>query len=848
MKYLFTYCFLCVLFVTLNTHFVQAQATNVSDLKPLVRKGKEVVCPFGKADGKHHHIPPPAEFLKRYGSRTQAKKSNIKVTYNGFTPQAQAAFQFAVEIWETVLASPDTIRVVANWRTLDPGVLGSAGATTYRANFKNAPLRNVWYPIALAERIAGESLNGNSPDISANFSSSINWYFGTDGNPPSDEFDLVSIVLHELGHGLGFVALRNYDENQGTYTYGSGGFPDIYNYRMVDGSGNFLRDTTVYTNGSTQLGTAVTNSNLFFNGPTTNTAASSTVGSKLHAPGTFEPGSSIAHLDNIYDNTPNGLMTPSAGPGEAVHDPGPVATAMLNDMGWRTTRLTVLDTIKSTETPAANYPVKFAINSDTTYQASAVKFYYSLDSMKTKIELTPTGTGTANEFSVTIPSVTDGSTVAYYAEVIDDAGRVIQSPSQATDFKVFFFFFVGVDNVAPTLTHAPITDLISSADTAAFSAESTDIFGLSSIQVEYSINGVAQTPIDMIVGTGFDVNRYTGVMRFTAGQLNNGDSITYRIVAKDNSNAKNTTILPATGTYKIDIKGSKAAQAKYQTDFNDVTTASDDFVGNNFSIRLESGFNDGAIHSDHPYLDGSGTGDESNYTYQLRIPIVVAANRDDAWMRFDEIVLVEPGEPGSLFGSADFYDYFVAEGSTDDGKTWVRLGNGYDATDDTDWNTLYNSTLSGNVSTGTGTPSLFKPRFYNLRDIFNSGTTVVLRFRLFADQAANGWGVAIDNLNIQDGVVGIEEFIEVNNTNIKMFPNPSNGQFNIQATFKKQVGTLPVSITNLNGQKVYSTTFDNVGKQFSGQIAPNQLAPGVYFVNVHLGKYQLTKRIVIKKD
>jgi len=845
MKHLFRYCFLFITFVAFNTHFVQGQAKSASEFKPLVMKGKAVICPHGKLHGKHHYIPPPTEFLKRFGSRTQAKKSNIKVTYRNFTPEARAAFQFAVEIWETLLASPDTIRVSANWLALDPGVLGSANTTTYQANFKNAPLRNIWYPIALAERIAGENLNGDSPDIVANFSSTIEWYFGTDGNPPSDRFDLVSIVLHELGHGLGFVAIRNFNTADNTYTYGANGIPDIYTSRMVDGSGNSLTNPTFYTNGSIILGNAVTNNDLFFNGPTTNTAASSNIGSELHAPRTYTPGSSIAHLDNLYDGGPNALMTSSVDAGVATHNPGPIALAMLNDMGWRTTRLTVLDTIQSTETAAANYPVKFTINSDTTYQASKLKFYYSLDSMKTKIELTPAATGTTNEFSVTIPNVSDGTTVAYYAEVTDDAGRVIQSPSQATDFNVFFFFFVGVDNVAPTLTHTPTTVLIASADTAAFSAESTDIFGLSSVQVEYSINGVAQTPIDMIVGTGFDVNRYTGVMRFTSGQLNNGDSITYRIVAKDNSNAKNTTTLPATGTYKIDIQGSKPAQDRYQTDFNDITTTSDDFVGNNFSIRVETGFNDGAIHSDHPYLDGTGTNDESNYTYQLRVPVIVNANRDDAWMRFDEIILVEPGENGVAFGNPQFYDFFIVEGSTDDGKTWVRLGDGYDATANSAWETLYNRLISGSNSVADGTPDLFRPRFFNLRDIFDAGATVVIRFRLFADQAAHGWGVAVDNLNIQDGVVGIEEFIEANSTNIKMFPNPNKGQFNIQATFKKQIGTMPVSITNLNGQKVYSTTFNNVGKQFSGQITPNKLSPGVYFVNVHLGKYQLTKRLVI---
>src|SRR5262249_59824059 len=31
------------------------------------------------------------------------------------------------------------------------------------------------------------------------------WYYGLDANPPSGQIDLVAVVLHELGHGLGFL-------------------------------------------------------------------------------------------------------------------------------------------------------------------------------------------------------------------------------------------------------------------------------------------------------------------------------------------------------------------------------------------------------------------------------------------------------------------------------------------------------------------------------------------------------------------------------------------------------------------------------------------------------------------
>ena len=41
-------------------------------------------------------------------------------------------------------------------------------------------------------------------DIVANFNSSFEWYLGTDGNAGTS-YDLMTVVLHELAHGLGFI-------------------------------------------------------------------------------------------------------------------------------------------------------------------------------------------------------------------------------------------------------------------------------------------------------------------------------------------------------------------------------------------------------------------------------------------------------------------------------------------------------------------------------------------------------------------------------------------------------------------------------------------------------------------
>ena len=119
------------------------------------------------------------------------------------------AFDYAAAIWGAILTSPVEITVDASMDPLGSGILGQAGPITVHRNFTNTPVANTWYVQALANKFAGIDLDPSSSDMSATFSSDFSFYFGLDGNPPSGHYDFVSVVLHELGHGLGFLSLVN---------------------------------------------------------------------------------------------------------------------------------------------------------------------------------------------------------------------------------------------------------------------------------------------------------------------------------------------------------------------------------------------------------------------------------------------------------------------------------------------------------------------------------------------------------------------------------------------------------------------------------------------------------------
>jgi hypothetical protein len=285
------------------------------------------------------YVPPPAEYvLVKDGVR--AESANITVNYIGiWDPQAVTAFEQAVSIWETLLTSPVEIRVNATWENLGPGVLGGAGPANFRRNFANAPVLDTWYPRATADKLAGTDLDPGTQDINAQFNSAFSdWYFGTDGQPPFDKYDFVSVVLHELGHGLGFTGSMRVGGGCGTGLgcWGSGTiFPFIYDRFAVNGSAQSLIDTNLFGNPSPELAAQLTSNNVFFNGPSAVKINGGNV--KLYAPNPFASGSSYSHLDEIFNGTPNALMTFSASNGEAIHSPGNVTLCMFKDMGWTVT-------------------------------------------------------------------------------------------------------------------------------------------------------------------------------------------------------------------------------------------------------------------------------------------------------------------------------------------------------------------------------------------------------------------------------------------------------------------------------------------------------------------------------
>jgi hypothetical protein len=293
-----------------------------------------------RASGPVAPAPAPVRVAARQAADTSTPTSTWAVTYDaGFQarPQARAAFQAAVDIWSHLVASRVPISVEAVSTGLDPGVLGQAGPTAFVALARDGlgGSAKTEYPLALANALVGRDLSSGS-DITAEFdTAATDVYYGTDGQAQG-KYDFETVVLHELGHGLGFIGSMD-DDTNGVGSWGGGQpIPTIYDRFTVRSGGPIQGKRLLsYSNVSLALGSALTSGDVYWDGPR-GKADYNGRPPRLYAPRTWEPASSYSHLSTA-DFPPsdiNSLMTAFVGQNQVKRDPGPVMLGMFADMGW----------------------------------------------------------------------------------------------------------------------------------------------------------------------------------------------------------------------------------------------------------------------------------------------------------------------------------------------------------------------------------------------------------------------------------------------------------------------------------------------------------------------------------
>lgn len=187
------------------------------------------------------------------------------------------------------------------------------------------------------------------------------------------------------------------------------------------------------------------------------------------------------------------------------------------------------------------------------------------------------------------------------------------------------------------------------------------------------------------------------------------------------------------------------------------------------------------------------------------------------------------------------WDIVYVEYSTNFGQTWSLLGQ-----QGTNW---YNSNRT-NASSGsandcqncpggqwTGTNTTLTTYSYPLNAL-NNEQNVIFRIVFHTDEAENQLGVNVDDFVIS-GVLSKENF-ELKN--ISVYPNPSNGIFNISLG---DIEPTSIEVYDLTGKIIVSKK-EVLISNFETSIDLSKASQGIYFVKINTNNQNVVKRIIKK--
>ncbi len=283
-----------------------------------------------------------------YSHVGEAQKSTFKINATGTTAELDSAMRYAVSIWGSLLTSPVPIKINVVYTSFIVNV--PTLASTFpngRKNFNHTPLADTWYPTALANALNRSELNPGEYDMDIYVNADKPWYAGKDSHCPADKYDLVSVFLHEVGHGLGFASLANVKGDAGSFGSLTSadyfplrtsfpfpdleGLPSAFDRAMQNDSGEKLTDTVLFQNNSPSLKEQFTSTDVFLSSGQGQLGNGGNM-PKVYAPNSFTLGVSMTHLDE--DSYGNMLMTPFFDKGSANHQPSGLELGILADLGW----------------------------------------------------------------------------------------------------------------------------------------------------------------------------------------------------------------------------------------------------------------------------------------------------------------------------------------------------------------------------------------------------------------------------------------------------------------------------------------------------------------------------------
>lgn len=270
----------------------------------------------------------------------------------------------------------------------------------------------------------------------------------------------------------------------------------------------------------------------------------------------------------------------------------------------------------------------------------------------------------------------------------------------------------------------------------------------------------------------------------------------------------------------------------------------DDYLLTGFMFRQPVEFDNPGLATWFPYNN------DSTFIATLRKPVRVGAGAHTE-MRYEDIAVIEPGEPGTVYGEPTFYEYVLVEASKN-GLDWLPLVEGYDARYDPVWLDIWDRQ-------DIAYPADYREHTIDLLDFFEEGDAIVVRFRFYSDANYSGMGYIVDNILIQTDefeaaptepteptVTGLPDLTD-DAFGLTVFPVPAPGTESITIEARLVApGPATVRVLSLYGQELVAYPLSGQGAGDYSLGLPEDLPPGMYLVQLEQGDRRTSQKLLIE--
>ncbi len=195
-----------------------------------------------------------------------------------------------------------------------------------------------------------------------------------------------------------------------------------------------------------------------------------------------------------------------------------------------------------------------------------------------------------------------------------------------------------------------------------------------------------------------------------------------------------------------------------------------------------------------------------------------------------------------ILNGASYGTFLINLGATPvvlEANTWYTIGCSYNVTTgEATWRTDSNS-LPSAMAAANWVPGI-SPIQVNIQQVV-VGANATATPPVPANVATST--ISFDNYIVRavatSNLLGNTDIAPLSSEAISIYPNPTTDVLNIKSTGSETINA--IQITDLNGRQIFTKTFSNVS---DAQINVNDLASGMYLINITSGDKSITKKFL----